>query len=54
MDEEKFREALDDLIIRAYENDLDIDNGGHILRHDSEDIPDVEVVVYQLIDSSVL
>jgi hypothetical protein len=43
----EFQEAMDDLILRALENGVPIDNGGYELRHDAE-VPDLEVMIFRL------
>ncbi|WP_255149112.1 hypothetical protein [Halorarius halobius] len=42
---EELRTALDELILVAYENGVDVDNGGYALRHEDPELPDWEVVV---------
>lgn len=48
----EFRQVLDELIVQAYRNDISIANGGYVFRHDSVDIPDIELMVYRLTNSS--
>ena len=43
----EFQEAMDDLILRALENGVPIDNGGYELRHDAE-TRDLEVMIFRL------
>jgi hypothetical protein len=43
----EFQEAMDDLILRALENGVPIDNGGYVLRHDGE-TRDLEVMIFRL------
>jgi hypothetical protein len=43
----EFQEAMDDLILRALENGVPIDNGGYELRHDGE-TRDLEVMIFRL------
>jgi hypothetical protein len=38
---------MDNLILRALENGVPIDNGGYELRHD-DDIPDFELMFFRL------
>lgn len=43
----EFQEAMDNLILRALENGVPIDNGGYELRHDAE-TRDLEVMIFRL------
>lgn len=43
----EFQQAMDNLILRAPENGVPIDNEGYELRHDA-DTPDFEVMVFRL------
>lgn len=36
---------LDDLLSRAFNNGIRVDNGGYALRHEDPDLPDWEVVI---------
>jgi hypothetical protein len=48
----EFEEALDELIVQAYQNGISIDNGGYVLQHTSTNVPDMEVMFYRLVQSS--
>ena len=45
---EELRKSLDETIKQAYENGVELDNGGYELRHDDPEIPDWEVLIYLL------
>jgi hypothetical protein len=44
----EFEKALDELIVRASQNGVSIDNGGYVLQHNPPDVPDMEVMFYRL------
>ncbi|MFD1600573.1 hypothetical protein ACFSBX_16665 [Halobellus rarus] len=44
---QEFQEAMDDLILRALENGVPIDDGGYELRHDAK-TRDLEVMIFRL------
>lgn len=48
---QEFELALDKVIVQAYRNGVSLDNGGYILRHNSSDIPDLELMIYRLAET---
>jgi hypothetical protein len=51
INEQEFKLALNRLIVQASRNDVSIVNGGYVFRHDSAEIPDVEVMIYRLAEA---
>lgn len=43
----ELQQAMDNLVLRALENGVPIDNGGYELRHD-DDVPDFELMIFRL------
>lgn len=41
----ELEKALDELVLRAHANGVEVDNGGFALRHDEPEIPDWEVLI---------
>lgn len=42
---EELRVALDTLVLNAYENGVQVDNGGYPLNHSNPDIPDWDLLI---------
>lgn len=43
----ELRDELDKLIKSAYQNGVQVDNGGYECRHRSKEVPDWEVMIYR-------
>jgi hypothetical protein len=41
----ELRDALDELVLAAYANGVEVDDGAYALRHDDPGVPDWEVLI---------
>lgn len=46
--EEELCQSLNETILQAYENGVDIESGAYPLYHDDRNIPDVEIMFFLL------
>lgn len=44
----ELREALDELVVNAYQNGVTVDNGGYELCHPDQSVPDWDVTIIRL------
>lgn len=45
---EELRQSLDEIIVQAHENGVDIEDGAYHFQHDDPDIPDWEIILILL------
>lgn len=50
--EAEFKKKLDNLIVQACQNGVEVNNQSHVLRHSSEKVPDMEVSFHSLAENS--